>query len=71
MRCDGSMMPPDPRASAASPPADMGFDDAHFGGGSRATRVGVGGAREKPKKTTVFYSNFSFFYCLGAAAKGC
>ena len=54
MRCDGWMMPPDPRASTASadPPAppDMGFDDAHVGGGLAATRVGIGGVHEKPHK---------------------
>ena len=67
---------PDPRASAASadPPPDVGFDDAHFGGGSRATGVGVGGTREKPHKSTVFTvisAFFSIFYCLGAASQGC
>ena len=55
---------PDPRASAASadppPPPDMGFDDAHFGGGSRATRVGVGGRREKPHQNTVFTAISAF-----------
>ena len=69
-------MRPDPRASAASadPPPDVGFDDAHFGGGSRATGVGVGGTREKPHKNTVFTvisAFFSVFYCLGAAGQGC
>ena len=76
MRNDGWMMRPDPahQQHQQTPPPDVGFDDAHFGGGSRATRVGVGGMREKPHKNTVFTVISAFFsvcYCLGAAGQGC
>ena len=41
-----SMIPPTRRMSSISrPPPDMGLDDAEFGGGTRATKVGVGGMR--------------------------
>ena len=63
MRSDGSMMRPDPahQQHQQTPPPDVGFDDAHFGGGSRATGVGVGGTRENPHKSTVFTVISAFF----------
>ena len=50
--------------SRPPPPPDMGFDDAHFAGGSRATRVEIGGAREKTHINTVFTEIAAFFSVL-------
>ena len=54
MRSDQLDDAPHPCISSISRPSpDMGFDDAHFGGGSRATRVGLHSISRQAVTSTV------------------